>query len=367
MMYVPSNQRIPKVMRSIIAGSGANVPTREITNDMLSTVMDTNDAGIRERTGVESRRFVEKGTTTLDLSIPAAQQAIASAGLTPADIDMVVYATMTPDHYMPGNGGLLQSKLGLRNIPCYDIRQQCAGFVYALQLADAQVRAGFAKHVLVVGAEVHTGFFPFGEASWARLGGAVDTPLTPEEWELNTSFRHLEVLFGDGAAAIVVCAHDTDDGRGVIDHIICADGTDWNKLCIPGAGSEDRPYIGPALMAAGRHWPQMDGRYVFKMATTKMGEVAQQILARNGLTIDDVSMVLMHQANRRINEYVQRQLGLPESKVIHNVYKYGNTTAATIPLLWDESVRTGRIAPGDLVLTVAFGAGMNWGANLLRA
>lgn len=353
--------------RSIIAGSGASIPPRLITNDMLATVMDTSDEWIRERTGVETRYFVERGTTTLDISIPASVQAIESAGLTPADIDMVAYATMSPDHYMPGNGGLLQAKLGLRNVPCYDIRQQCAGFVYALQLADAHVRAGFAKTVLVVGAEVHTMFLPFGKGSWARIEGAVDAPMSQDEWDLNTSYRHLEVLFGDGAAAVVVRAHEADDGRGIIDHIICADGTDWSKLCIPGAGSEGRPYVDEALLASKRQWPQMDGRYVFKMATTKMAEVANQILARNGVTVDELSLVLMHQANRRINEYVQKTLGLPESKVIHNVFKYGNTTAATIPLLWDEAVRAGRIKPGDLVLTVAFGAGMNWGANLLRA
>jgi 3-oxoacyl-[acyl-carrier-protein] synthase-3 len=355
------------VIRSIITGSGSNIPTRKITNDMLATVMETSDEWVRERTGVEHRFFVEKGTTTLDLSVPAAQQALESAGIAPADVDMVVYATMTPDHYMPGNGGLLQAKLGLRNIPCFDIRQQCAGFVYALQLADAHVRAGLAKTVLIVGAEVHTMFMPFGEATWARLDGKLDTPLSQEEWDLNTSFRHLEVLFGDGAAAVVVRAHEGDDGRGVLDHIIRADGTDWNRLCVPGGGSESRPYFGPELVASGRQWPQMDGRYVFKMATTRMAEVAQEILARNGVTPADLSMVLMHQANRRINEYVQKLLGLPESKVIHNVYKYGNTTAATIPLLWDEATRTGRIKPGDLVMTVAFGAGMNWGANLLRA
>lgn len=353
--------------RSIIVGSGSSIPPRLITNDMLATVMDTSDEWVRERTGVETRYFVERGTTTLDLSVPAAVQAIESAGLTPADIDMVVYATMCPDHYMPGNGGLLQAKLGLRNVPCYDIRQQCAGFVYALQLADAHVRAGFAKTVLVVGAEVHTMFLPFGKDSWARIEGAVDAPMAQDEWDLNTSYRHLEVLFGDGAAAVVVRAHEGDDGRGIIDHIICADGTDWNKLCIPGAGSEGRPYVDESVLASKRHWPQMDGRYVFKMATTKMIEVVQQILARNSLTVDDLSLVLMHQANRRINEYVQKALGLPESKVIHNVFKYGNTTAATIPLLWDEAARAGRIKPGELVLTVAFGAGMNWGSNLLRA
>lgn len=353
--------------RAIITGSGANIPPRRVTNQMLATVLETSDEWVRERSGVEARHFVEPGTSTLDLSIPAARQAIEAAGLTAADIDMVVYATMTPDQYMPGNGGLLQSKLGLRNIPCYDIRQQCAGFVYALHLADAHIRAGFAKAILVVGAEVHTMFMPFREASWARLDGAVDTPMPQDEWDFNTSVRHLAVLFGDGAAAVVVQAHDEPDGRGVIDHQLCADGADYDRLYVPAGGSKHRPWVDESLLQRNLQWPVMDGRYVFKMATTRMAEVAQQILARNGVTPDDLGMVLMHQANRRINEYVQRLLGLPDSKVIHNIQKYGNTTAATIPLLWDECVRTGRIKAGDLVLTVAFGAGMNWGANLLRA
>jgi 3-oxoacyl-[acyl-carrier-protein] synthase III len=328
--------------------------------------METNDEWIRERTGVESRRFVEPGTSTLTLSVPAARQAIEAAGLTPADIDMVVYATMTPDHYMPGNGCLLQNALGLRQVPCFDLRQQCSGFVYGLQLADAHIRAGLARNVLLVGAEVHSAFFPFREASWARLAGAVDTPMPQDEWDFNTLKRHLGVLFGDGAAAVVVQAFE-GEGRGIIDHVIGADGAEFKRLWIPGGGTRNRPYVDASSLERGEQWPDMDGRYVFKMATTKMAEVTQRILARNGVRSEDLSLVLMHQANRRINEYVQKLLGLPDDKVIHNIQKYGNTTAATIPLLWDEAWRAGRIKPGDLVLCVAFGAGMSWGANLLRA
>jgi len=333
---------------------------------MLATVMETSDAWVRERTGVETRYFVDAGTSTLDLSVPAARQAIDTAGLQPSDIDLVVYATMTPDHYMPGNGGLLQAKLGLRNIPCFDIRQQCCGFIYALQLADAQIRSGLARTVLVVGAEVHSIFMTFGAASWARLDGAIDTPIPQHEWDLTTKNRHLAVLFGDGAAAVVVQAGQGGD-RGILDHIICADGADYDRLCVPGLGSAHRPYVDVEMVQRGDQFPVMDGRYIFKLATTRMAEVAQAILKRNNLTAADLSMVLMHQANRRINEYVQKLLGLPDAKVIHNIQKYGNTTAATIPLLWDEAVRAGRITPGGLVLCVAFGAGMNWGATLVRA
>lgn len=352
--------------RSIIAGSGSNIPPRRITNDMLATIMETSDEWIRERTGVEARHFVDPGTSTLDLSVPAARRAMEAAGVGADDIDLVVYATMTPDHYMPGNGCLLQTALGLRNIPCFDIRQQCSGFVYGLQLADAHIRAGLAKTILLVGAEVHTMFMPFGEASWARLDGRMNVPMPQDEWDFSTSVRHLAVLFGDGAAAVIVKAYDGDD-RGILDHVIGSDGADFERLCVPGAGSRERPYVSEALLRTGRQWPRMDGRYVFKLATTRMAEVSQQVLSRNGVRPDQLSLVLMHQANRRINEYVQKLLGLPDEKVLHNIQKYGNTTAATIPLLWDEAVRAGRITPGDLVLTVAFGAGMSWGANLIRA
>jgi 3-oxoacyl-[acyl-carrier-protein] synthase-3 len=354
------------VTHSLITGSGSSIPPRCITNDMLATVMETSDQWIRERTGVETRYFVDPGTSTLDLSVPAARQAIEAAGLQAGDVDLVVYATMTPDHYMPGNGGLLQARLGLRNIPCFDIRQQCCGFIYALQLADAQIRSGLAKTVLVVGAEVHSIFMTFREGSWARLDGAVDTPIPQDEWELTTRNRHLAVLFGDGAAAVIVQAQDGGD-RGILDHVICADGADYDRLYVPGLGSAHRPYVDQAMLGRGDQYPVMDGRYIFKLATTRMAEVTQAILKRNGLTPADLSLVLMHQANRRINEYVQKLLGLPDSKVIHNIQKYGNTTAATIPLLWDEAVRTGRIEPGGLVLCVAFGAGMSWGATLIRA
>ncbi len=351
---------------SVIVGSGSSIPKRCITNDMLATIMETSDAWIRERTGVETRHYVDPGTTTLDLSVPAAQQAIETAGVSPAEIDMVIYATMTPDQYMPGNGCRLQARLGLRSIPCFDIRQQCSGFIYGMQLADAHIRAGLARTILFVGADVHTMFMPYRHASWARLDGLVDTPMPQDEWDFNTQVRHLAVLFGDGAAALVVQIYDGDD-RGVIDQVIGSDGTDFDRLYVPGAGSRNRPYVSEGLLARGEQWPVMDGRYVFKLATTRMAEVAHVILKRNGLTPADLSVVLMHQANLRINEYVQKQLGLPDSKVIHNIQKYGNTTAATIPLLWDECARTGRIRAGDLVMCVAFGAGMSWGATLLRA
>jgi 3-oxoacyl-[acyl-carrier-protein] synthase-3 len=254
----------------------------------------------------------------------------------------------------------------LRNVPCFDIRQQCVGFLYGLQLVDAHVRAGLARTVLLVGAEVHSGFMPYSPANWEYLYGRADVPPTPAEHEWNSRFRHLTVLFGDAGAAVVVRAEE-DGSRGVIDQILGTDGADYDKLYVPGTGFKHRPYTDPAQFARGDHIPVMDGRYVFKLATTRMVEVAQQILQRNRVAIDDVSLVLMHQANRRINEYCQKALGIPDEKMVHNIHKYGNTTAATIPLLWDEAAREGRLRKDDLVLLVAFGAGMSWGATLVRA
>jgi 3-oxoacyl-[acyl-carrier-protein] synthase III len=196
--------------------------------------------------------------------------------------------------------------------------------------------------------------------------GRGDVAPTPEEWAWNTKFRHLTVLFGDAAAAIVLRASD-DEGRGIVGHELHTDGADFDKLYVPGTGFKHRPYTDPGQFARGEHIPVMDGRYVFKMATTRMIEAAHTILDRHGVKTDDLALVLMHQANKRINEYCQKALGLSDEKVPHNIDRYGNTTAATVPLLWDEAARAGRLKPGDLVLLVAFGAGMNWGATLLRA
>jgi 3-oxoacyl-[acyl-carrier-protein] synthase-3 len=272
---------------------------------------------------------------------------------------------MTPDHYFPGCGTILQHKLGLRPVPCFDIRQQCSGFLYGLQLADAHVRAGLARTVLLVGAEVHCGFGPWTRENYAYALGESDVPPTKEEWEWNTRFRHLAVLFGDAGSAVVLRAADGD--CGVLDQELHGAGADYEKLCVPGTGFRHRPYTDPEQFRRGDHIPVMDGRHVFKMATTSMIEVARSVLQRNGVAPGDLKLVLMHQANLRINEYCAKALGLREEQVPHNIERYGNTTAATIPLLWDECVRDGRLQPGDLVLMVAFGAGMTWGASLVRA
>lgn len=361
-------------IRARIAGSGSEIAPNLVTNQMLARIMETSDAWIRERTGVETRYFVDPGTSTTDLAVGASTRALESAGVAPDDVDMIVFATMTPDHYFPGCGGLLQARLGIPPIACFDIRQQCSGFLYGLQLADAQIRVGAAKTVLLVGADVHSGFMPWSDACWKRLYGS-DEEILPEEWDVNTRTRHLSVLFGDAASAVVMVADGAvdggstpaRDGRGVLDAILKADGTNADKLCVPGVGFRHRPYVDAAQLEQVMFVPVMDGQAVFKMASARMTSVARAVLDRNGVRPADLAMVLMHQANRRINELVQRMLEIPDAKVAHNINKYANTTSATIPLLWDECVRDGRIKPGDLVLCVGFGAGMTWGAVLIRA
>lgn len=355
--------------RSIIVGSGSEIGANRVTNEMLSRVMDTNDAWIRERSGVETRYYVDAGTSTSDLGVKAAERALEAAGVSRDEVDLVISATMTPDYFFPGNSGIYQHRLGLRAVPCFDIRQQCAGFLYGLQLADAHIRAGMAKTVLLVGAEVHTGFMPFSPHAWDVLYGRAEGPVSTRDFEWNSRFRHLLVLFGDAASAVVLRAHEETPGapRGIVETELHGEGRELDKLYTPGTGFKHRPYTDPGQFERGEHIPVMDGKVVFKMATTRMIEVAGAVLQRHGVSVQDVSLVLMHQANKRINEYCAKQLGVPETKVIHNIERYGNTTAATIPLLWDEASRAGRIRPGDWILMVAFGAGMNWGATLLRA
>ncbi len=352
--------------RALIIGSGSEVAATRVSNQQMARIMDTSDEWIRERSGVEARHFATPDVATSDLGTAAARKALEAAGVAPEEIDMVVFATMTPDHYFPGCGTILQHKLGLRPVPCFDIRQQCSGFLYGLQLADAQIRAGMAKTVLLVGAEVHIGFMPWTGQNYAYALGESEVPPTKEEWEWNSRFRHLVVLFGDAGAAVVLRAAE-DAERGVLDHELHGSGADFERLYVPGTGFKHRPYTDPEQFRRGDHIPVMDGRFVFKMATTNMVEVARSLLAKNGVSTEQLKLVLMHQANKRINEYCAKTLGLPDDKVPHNIHKYGNTTAATIPLLWDECRRDGRLQPGDLVLMVAFGAGMTWGASLVRA
>jgi 3-oxoacyl-[acyl-carrier-protein] synthase III len=350
-------------MRTLITGTGMYVPPAVVDNHRLSRLMDTSDEWIRVRTGVVTRHYAEGAVSSSDLAVPAATAAIEAAGLTTADIDYLVFATMTPDFYFPGSGPMLQRKLGLGHVPCLDIRQQCAGFVYGLQIADALVRGGQARRLLLVGAEAHTAFMPWKpELATCDLS---ELHVSPEEYARNTESRDRTVIFGDGAGAVVVTATDRDD-VGVLDCLLHTDGNEAERLITRAGGSAYRPYFSSEMVATGDATPFVDGREVYRLAVRLMPQVTLEILERNRLTVADVDLVIMHQANLRINEGVQKRLGLPDDRVFNNIQRYGNTTAATIPIAFHEACREGRVRPGALVCFVGLGSGLNWGAVLYR-
>lgn len=350
---------------SRIYGSGFVTGEVVVPNKRLEGVLDTTDEWIRERSGIEQRYFVKEGTTTSDLGVSAARRALDDAGWAAEELDYIVVATMTPDYYFPGLGSLVQAKLGLKTLPALDIRQQCSGFVYGLQVCDALIRAGAAKKLLFIGAEIHSGFMPFSPAAWDIVMGRSLEPLPPQELQACSRFRHLLVLFGDAAGA--VCMGPTDDPqRGLLGFSLHSDGSDVESLYVPSAGFAFRPYISEAHLREGRFVPVMEGRQVFKMAVTKMPEAVAEVCAKTGHRVQDINLLIPHQANLRISEGVQRFLKLPDECVYNNIQRYGNTTAATIPIAYDECKKAGRIKEGDLVAFCAMGAGFHWGAALMR-
>jgi 3-oxoacyl-[acyl-carrier-protein] synthase III len=333
----------------------------------MSRLMDTSDEWIRQRTGIEERRYARRGTSSVDLGYEAARRAIENSRLEPGDLDFLIFATMTPAHYFPGNGGLLATRLGLDRTPALDIRMQCAGFLSGLQVADAFIRSRTYRRVLLVGAECHASLYPWTEAEWAVMFGDSEGPVSPEAYAWGTAQRDRAVIFGDGAGAFVLEAHDEDDGRGFLGFEMRTDGAHWDKLYVPGGGSASFPYFSPKQFEENKTVPVVEGRQVYRLATTAMPQIVRETLEKQGRTVDDLSLLLMHQANLRINEAVQKSLGLPDEKVFNNIQKYGNTTAATLPLVFHEAKEAGRVREGDLIGFTALGAGLHWGAGLLRA
>ncbi|MBC7975955.1 MAG: ketoacyl-ACP synthase III [Myxococcales bacterium] len=329
-------------LRSRLLGLGMSVPTRVVTNDELAAKMETSNAWIIERTGIEERRWVSEGETGASLATAASKQALERAGLTAKDIDLIVYATLSPDFNFPGTGVFVQRALGIKDIPCLDIRQQCTGFIYGLSIADAYIRTGQYKHVLVIGSEVHS------------------TGL-----DISTAGRDVTVLFGDGAGAAVV-GRATDDKSVILSTHIHADGAEAEILWTEYPASAHNPRISAEAMAERKHYPTMNGKRVFKHAVTKMPSVIMEGMITNNLQLSDIDMVIPHQANLRINQMVAQMIGLPPEKMHNNIQKYGNTTAATIPMCMFEAVELGKIKPGDMVCLVAFGAGLTWGSVFLR-
>ena len=343
------------------------MPEGVVTNARMSRLMDTTDEWIRQRTGIEERHFSRKGQSSSVLGAEAARRALDDAGLAASDLDLIVFATMTPDHYFPGNGGILAKSLGLSTTPALDIRMQCAGFLSGLQVSDAFIRSGSARCVLLVGAECHASLFPWGDEEWAVLFGESDGPVSEKARAWGTAQRDRAVIFGDGAGAFVLEANESGDGRGFLGFRMHTDGAHWDKLYVPGGGSASFPYFTPAMFEDNRTVPVVEGRQVFRLATTAMPEVVRETLSAHDLAIGDVSLLLMHQANLRINEAVQKHLELGDDRVHNNIQRFGNTTAATLPLVYHEAKSQGRVGAGDLVVFTALGAGLHWGAGLLRA
>ncbi len=341
------------------------VGEKTVTNEQMSKVCDTTDEWIRERSGIQQRYYVKEGTTTSDLATDAAKKALEDAKMSASEIDYIVCATMTPDYYFPGIGSMVQAKLGIGNVPALDIRQQCSGFIYGMQVCDALIRSGAAKRLLFIGAEVHTGFMPFSKSAWQLLMGDASVEVSQADRDWNSKFRHLIVLFGDAAGACIMGPTD-DAKRGLLGYALHSDGKNVESLYVPSAGFAYRPYFDEAMAKEGRGVPVMDGKAVFKMAVTKMPEAVHEVCAKVGVTVDDISLVIPHQANLRISEAVQKALKLPDDRVYNNIHKYGNTTAATIPIAYDECKKSGRIKQGDLVCFVGLGAGFHWGAALMR-
>ncbi len=328
-------------MRSRISGIAFEVPPRVVTNREFEGVMDTSDAWIVERTGIRERRFVEPGVGATDLAEAAARKALADAGRRVEDVDFIVFATITPDYMFPGCGPLLQERLGLPTIGALDVRNACSGFLYGLAAADAFVRIGQYRCVLVIGAEVQS------------------TGL-----DLTTRGRDMAVLFGDGAGAAVL--EPADGERGILAWALHAEGRHAKMLWAEAPTSLVAGRLTPAMLAEGRALPQMNGRQVFKHATTRFPEVIHEVLERCGHTLDEVALIVPHQANQRIGDAVVERLGVPPGKVFQNIERYGNTTAASIPIALTEARDQGRVKPGDLVVLAAFGSGFTWGATLLR-
>ncbi len=329
--------------RSAILGVGHHVPSKVVTNDDLAKLMPTSDEWIHQRTGIRERRFIEKdGVGASDLAVPACQSALERAGKSVRDVDMVIFATLSPDHNFPGSGCFLADKLGIPGVPAMDVRNQCSGFLYALSAADAWVRAGAYQNILVVGAEVHsTGV------------------------ELNERGRDVAVLFGDGAGAALV-GPSPSDARGLLSIALHADGSGAKDLWLPAPASNHMPRLTAEMMEKGEHYPQMNGKQVFRWAVEKMPEVAREVLAKAELSVGDVDLFVPHQANMRINQMVAQKLGIPEGKVVHNIERFGNTTAATIPIGLSEAFAEGKLKEGANVLLAAFGSGYTWGGAVVR-
>jgi len=327
--------------RSRILGTGRCLPERVVTNGDMAKLVPTSDEWIQQRTGVKERRFVTKETPA-DLGAAAARAALDAAGLKPSDIDFLICATQTPQHFFPGTGCFVQRLLDMPGIGALDVRDQCTGFLYGLSIADAYIRLGTYRRILLVCPEVHS-----PGLEWSERG------------------RHVTVLFGDGAGAIVVGESESPD-RGILSVHLHADGRFANDLILEGPGMAYNPWISAKMLEEGMQFPKMNGKAVFKEAVTSMAAAVKEALAANKLSIGDVTFFIPHQANMRISEAVGQQIGIAPDRVDHSIQRYGNCAAASVPIALDERVRAGQFKPGDTLLFATFAAGFTWGSAILR-
>ncbi len=331
---------------SKIRGLGYFVPDNVVTNDDLSKIMDTNDEWIQERTGIKERRHVIKGEdTTSTMGVKAARIAIERAGLDKDEIDFIVFATLSPDYYFPGPGVLVQRDLGIKTVGAIDIRNQCSGFVYGISLADQYIKSGMYRNVLVIGSELHS----------AGL-------------DMTTRGRGVSVIFGDGAGAVVL-SREEDNTKGILSTHLHSEGAHAEELSLiaPGMGKrwvldilEDNDPNDES------YYPYMNGQFVFKNAVVRFSEVIMEGLKANNLEPADIDLLIPHQANLRISQFIQKKFGLRDDQVYNNIMKYGNTTAASIPIALTEAWEQGKIKEGDLVVLAAFGSGFTWGSAIIR-
>ncbi|WP_062053415.1 3-oxoacyl-ACP synthase III family protein [Aquimarina longa] len=331
---------------SKISGLGHYVPENIVTNNDLSKMMDTNDEWIQERTGIKERRHIKKGdgNSTSVMGVKAAKIALERAELTTDDIDLIVFATLSPDMYFPGGGVQVQEMMGMRTIPALDIRNQCSGFVYAISVADQFIKTGMYKNVLVIGSENHSGGL-----------------------DMTTRGRGVSVIFGDGAGAAVVTRSE-EEGRGILSTHLHSEGAHAKELSLEGPNTS---HWVPEIIAENPtenipYYPYMNGQFVFKNAVVRFSEVINEGLQANNLSAVDINMLIPHQANLRISQFVQRQFKLSDDQVFNNIQKYGNTTAASIPIALSEAWEQGKIKEGDVVVLAAFGSGFTWGSAIIK-
>lgn len=332
------------MLRSYVNGTGAYLPERVLTNAELEKMVETTDEWITQRTGIRQRRIAAEHESTSDLALQAARGALEQSGLHPEDLDGVILCTVTPDTYLPAGAAYVQAGLGAQKAFAFDLNAACTGFVYGLAVATGLIESGAYRHILVIGAE-----------ALSRITDFTD--------------RNTCILFGDGAGAVVLSGYDETDaaprgGSQLLDSYLRSDGTGSELICMPGGGAR-RP-ASPETVAERLHFLRMQGREVFKFATRSMLELLEVAFQRNSITVDDLDLVVPHQVNNRIIEAVLRKISIPEDRLYLNLDRYGNTSAASVPIALHEATQEGKLVRGNLVLLVAFGAGLTWGYNLLR-